>query len=448
MLYAGGRGFRVRLREFGGVQMFDRKRLVALCGGLLLVGAWSGMTEAAAGSLKLKLIGEPVDVDEGETTNVGGISVAFNSVDGEYCVVWYDSRIEGQNDVYAQRVSTAGSLLGGDVTIICDAASQTDTSVAYSPVDNRYLMTWHYQNGPPGSPGFNHTYGAIASAAGGLLTDPIDISNGGLEPTLVYNSAGNEYFLEARNFAGGGVGGIRGQRVSSEGKLIGSGIAIATAGAPAPAGQVAYNSNADQYLATWRDQSASDLKGRVINADGSFATSGKVISPIFPESGLAATVAFDPVNDRYLVVFATFCGGPVYGQFLGPGMEPIGEALVLVDGSARYAPFIGYDNHNAVYLLTWRNTDVSKLSVRLLDDDGTLLGDEVVIAGGFASDGPRVAVNVNDGGFIVTWEDSSQQPARHDVLVQVLAVVQDADVTGDGVVDVLDLLAVLSGWGP
>ena len=187
--------------------------ITRLCCGVLFV--LSGAAYADDRGLIPELVGGIINLDTGDTSNLGGVSVAYNSTGDEYRVVWFDSRIVGQNDVYAQRLATDGTLLGANVTIIAGSASQTDTAVAHNPTTNEYLITWRNQSGPPGSPGFNHAFGGIASATGGLIGGESDLSNAGLEATLAYNSAENEYFLEARNFAGGGVAGIYGKRVSA-----------------------------------------------------------------------------------------------------------------------------------------------------------------------------------------------------------------------------------------
>ena len=393
------------------------------------------------------LIGDPLDLDTGEITNVGGLSAAYNSSDNEYRVFWFDSRIPGQNDVYAQRVSPDAQLLGDNVTIIAEPTSKTDTAVAYDPGNNRYFATWRYQSDGPGSPGFNHAFGGLVSATGGLLQDPFDVSNGGLEATLVFNTIASEYFLEARNFAGGGVPGIRGQRISSDGNLVGGGISISSSGAPA--GQVAYNANANQYLATWRDQSAENLKGRIINADGTFATGAFVITSMFPESGLAASLAFDPINDRYLVVFSEFCAGSVYGQFVSGSGDLEGETFTIFESTSRLSPFVARDDLNGVFLVAWTDSDSGNLDIQLLGADGALLGDPLLVIDS-ASGGPRVAGNSIEGGFIVAWRDRSNWPDRADIFAQLVGVVGGpcvGDLDGDGDTDHSDLGILLADWG-
>jgi hypothetical protein len=408
-------------------------------------------TVSADCELTATLVGDNLDLSTGITTNLSGVSVACNSTDGEYLVAWFDSRISGQNDVYAQRVSDTGQLIGGNTTIIAGSSSQTGTAVAHNMTDNEYFVTWKNQSGGPGSPGFNHAFGRLVSAAGTPLTREIDVSNGGLEATLAYNHADNQYFLEARNFAGGGASGIYARRVSSSGGTLGGAIIISTTGAPAPAGQVAYNGNASQFLATWRNQSASDLRGRIINADGSFAGSEFVISSVFPTSGLAASVAFDPVNDRYFVVFGTFSGGPVLGQFVRPSGSLDGPLRVLVDSVNTLNPFIAYDGVNGVFLLAWQ--DGSSISGRLLSVQGNMLGTAVAIVSGTANSAPRIAANSSDGGFIVAWADDRNVPNGHkDTFAQLIGVGIDwpcpGDADCDGEVGVLDFLALLAAWGP
>jgi hypothetical protein len=398
------------------------------------------------------LIGELLTLDDADVFNVGGVSVAFNTVDDEYRVAWFDSRIEGQNDVYAQRVGADGSILGDDVEIIAGPASATDSSIAHDPVNNRYLITWRNQSGPPGSPGFNHAFGAIASADGGLITSPDDLSSGGLEATLAYNAVDGEFFLEARNFAGGGTAGIRGRRIGADGAPIGNDLIISSVGAPAPAGQVVYNADANQYLATWRNQTAEDLEGRIVNADGTFETGAFPISDTFPSSGLAASAAYDPVNDRYLVIFAQFSGGPIFGRFVQPDGTTPEDQFTILDSAANLSPFLTYDPVNQAYLLAWVDFTDGSVSVLLLDDAGNQLGEALPLNNpGFANGPPRIAANANDGGFLVAFRDSGSLAAGGgaNVLGQLVGIatecVGDLDASGD--VNVFDLLALLDAWG-
>lgn len=418
-------------------------RAFAVSGAIILT-----LTAQMHGAMDIEPVGGNVDLSAGVTTNMNGISIAFNSTDGEFMVAWYDSRVSGQNNIYAQRVDAAdGSTLAGNATIIAGSPSQSDSAIAYNPTDNRYLVSWRNQSGAPGSAGFNHTFGRLVGADGVPVSGPVDLANSGLEPTMTYNPVSNEFFVEARNFAGGGPGGIRARRITAAGLPTGPDISLSAAGAPAPAGQVAYDSNNNRYLGTWRNQVDGDLRGRIIDAAGTPLTAEFIISATFPNSGLAGSLAFDPVNDRYLAVLGTFSGGPIIGQLVNSDGTLSGGNFTVHDTAANVNPFVAYDTANHVFLVAW--TANGAVTAKLLDEDGNQLGDDLTVAAGSGIGAPRIAADSNAGGFLVAWKDN-RDAGQTDVYSQLIEVVSDecsADLDGDGEVGAPDLAIVLGNWG-
>jgi hypothetical protein len=417
----------------------------------ICLGVVALMVTAAAfagdGAVRLTVRGEVMTCDDADVSNIGGASVAYNSVDDEWRVFWFDSRIQGQNDVYSQRIDADGTLIGDDIEIITGSPSQTETACAYSPVSNEYLVTWKNQSGSPGSPGFNHAFGGMVSAEGGLINGAQDLSNGGLEPTIAYNSVDDAFLLEARNFAGGGTPGIRGQRIDTDGDPIGGGLTIATAGAPAPAGQVAHNVDDNQYLATWRDQVDSDLKGRIINADGTFATSAFQISETFPSSGIAANVVYDPTNDRYLVVYATFSGGPLLAQFVAADGSLSGGEITIVDTSNTLFPWVDRQPLSGHFVVSWWNATTGMLHAVALNEDGAVVTETLDLPVQGSPSAPRVVASSADYTLLIVWVDRDFDAQKWDVLAQVVAITCIADLDGSGAIDVADLLVLLADWG-
>lgn len=375
--------------------------------------------------LKAELAGDIITLESTAVSNIGRVTAAYNGTDDEFRVVWNDSRITGQNDVYTQRLDADGTLLGTNVTIVSGEDSSSESSIAHDPVNNQYLIVWKNQSGGPGTPGFNHSYGGIASAQGGLIGRVTDYSNAGLEGSIAYNGTDGEFLITARNFAGGGTAGIYGRRVDTAGNAIGGNVIISTTGAPAPSGQVCYNPNANQFLSTFRNQSNSTLEGRIINADGTFASPIFEISTMFPESGMAAGVAFDPVNDRYLVAFSEFCCSGVYGQFVAPDGTLVGGAFtVFPPNGHRLQPLTAYDPVNSVYLVAWSDSDTGKIYLQLLNDDGSNAGESLAVPNpGSASGPPHVKANTDQGGFIVVWRDNDYGISEYHVMAQFIAVV-------------------------
>jgi len=70
-------------------------------------------------------------------------SVAYNSKHQEYLVVWSTTWTIGTRDIRAQRVSAQGKLLGSEFTVNENATKDSaQPSVAYDPVNDRYLVTF------------------------------------------------------------------------------------------------------------------------------------------------------------------------------------------------------------------------------------------------------------------------------------------------------------------
>jgi|GEM_PF-1660098 len=68
-------------------------------------------------------------------------AVAYNSQDNECLVVWQDKR-NGGEDIYGQRVGSNDSLLGSECPISIAANDQESPSVAYNSQNNEYMVAW------------------------------------------------------------------------------------------------------------------------------------------------------------------------------------------------------------------------------------------------------------------------------------------------------------------
>ena len=353
---------------------------------------------------------------------VGTAPAAFNSQADEFLVSW-DQLIDLSWAVFDQRIAVDGTLLGENNPVIEGTDIFIEPAVAYNADTDRYFITWRFQT-EPGSKGFNNAFGTLVDTSGIPVGDVIQVSNAGLEQTLLFNPVTGEFAHHARDFDGGGIPGIYFRRIGGDGIPLASPTPITTAGAPAPAGEMGVNTTTGDYLSTWRDQVDEDLKGRLLDSDGMPLTNPFEISNIFPGSSVAASVAFDATADQYLVVFPDFNSPqPLFGQFVNASGEPTGSLITIATESGASFAGVAFDPINEVYLVRWTDPNSGTVWVQLLSSDGLLLGEAVNVFEGtvqFSARGSVVA-NKNKGGFLVTGMQTTDQ-GNHQVVARFVDV--------------------------
>src|SRR5262249_8057188 len=153
----------------------------------------------------LEKIGKDYRISNGAVIESLSPAIAYNSVDNEYMVVWFDARnlATTELDIFGQRIAANGDFIGDNFAINHDTGGQFDPSLAYNSVDNNYLVAWESQFDRPGTPDFNHAFAQIMSNNGALIGDRFHLSNGGLELSSAHNSTDNSFFVTGRAFAPG-----------------------------------------------------------------------------------------------------------------------------------------------------------------------------------------------------------------------------------------------------
>jgi len=180
--------------------------------------------------------------------------VVYNSVKDEYLIIWQDYR-HGNWDIYGRKVSGQCSPLGDEFPISQEAERQWYPALAYNSGENQYLMVW-WDNRDAAAGG--DIYGQRLSPEGELLGADLPVAAAqGLQwfPDVAYSNFDNDYLVvweDNRNSTSTAFD-IYGQRVASDGEMKGHNFPISTAPDNQERPALAYNDLGNQCLAVWQD---------------------------------------------------------------------------------------------------------------------------------------------------------------------------------------------------
>ncbi len=196
---------------------------------------------------------------------------------------------------------------------------------------------------------------------------------------------------------------------------------------------VAFDTINNRYLLTYVTVNGDqyDLVGEVLNADATVFQGPFLISPD-TGSEKAAAVAFDPENQKFLVVWEDV--GYIYGRFVDPTGLPIDDKFRIsniLDSESGLLPgpgsdpAVAYDNVDHRFLVVWtdyRITYYGSIYGQLVNvnADGFLDGDNFPISNSSQPAFPSIGYdNVNER-FLVVWQ-AYQYPSGIDIYGQLVS---------------------------
>lgn len=349
-------------------------------------------------------------------------AMAYNPLADEYLVVWVDNRNNvpdgSGEDLYGQLVSGAGALVERAFPISTAPYAQESPSVAYNSADNEYLVVWTDRRYT--SPADADIYGRRVSDTGELLGSPFPIYDSlspstQRNPKVAYNSADNEYLVvweDGRNPIFSGMD-IYGRRVSSTGALLGSDFPVVTASGKQERPALAYNPVANEYLVVW---GGKDVYGQRVSNTGALEGSQIPISTAVNDQR-EPDIVYNPLDDEYLVVWEDWrdfdtTGLNIYGQRVTGLGELEGDNFPISANSAGgQVPAAAYSSAAREYLVIWRdsrNLDTSGPDIygQGLSSDGELRGDSFAICTAAGDQWqPALAYNSRTNEYLAAWRD-------------------------------------------
>jgi hypothetical protein len=319
----------------------------------------------------------------------------------------------------------AGSPIGSIFLIYDDTnfVSEAHPSVAYNSQDHEYLVVWEAAYLDPGnpfaSPLYYEIWGRRVSGSGAPLGSAFRISpaHQGSSPDVAYSSAANEYLVVWAHDVG-----IWGQRVSASGALEGSVIGIAggasgfsTCDQPA----VAYGSVADRYLVTFRyTLIGAGSTGIWVNSihsngnpDGSSVEVHAHSTTLLPEE---PDVAYNRSRNEFLVVCQQTLGASnrdIYGRRveMSSGATPMGTAFSITnlshDETVPAVAAVPTVPTAGQYLVTWQTHEsfLADIQARTVSGSEALGTVHDLAATGWGEYRPAVAGCESTYQFLAVW---------------------------------------------
>ena len=367
--------------------------------------------------------------DDDPDTGAQLSELSFNTRTNQYLVVYLagsqaTSDDEDHWNVFAQRVDVGGATVGGPIQINAPTSNQLcdfePPSVAYSRKANQWMVVWDEGTATSCD---DAIYSQLIEANGNLVGPPSErISATGYDDIetdpIVYNSAADEFFVVWTAVGPGqSPQNLWGQRLTSAGAEVGADDEqlthfTGTSSSADDAAGVAYDSKNQRYLAVVRgvDQALigntnDEIFGHLMSTDG---------TPIGPDrfrishvsetnptgNAKPASVAYDPLNDRFLVAWT---GNPdigsmapneneVFAQLVGSDGSLLAPADIRIshvgpDGDANFIavrPSIAFNKFTGQYLLDWSGTN---------DAEGGVLDESEIWGQAVAADGTDVGAS-------------------------------------------------------
>ncbi len=287
-------------------------------------------------------------------------SVAYNWKQHEYLVVWHNTWTIGSRDIRARRISERGEVLSEFLIYDNPTRDSAQPSVAYDPVNNRYLVVWVRDAHGDGSDW--DIYGRFIPWQGpdaALNAFPIVTwATKQWNPVLAYARSQQEFLVVWWNEHPSVPAYISGKRIFADGSgfpSTGSDVTINHASEPRVDPDVSYNLARNEYLVVYSN-GLFDVFGTRLRGDAAQLGGGEFGIAGWPAPEHNPAVAACREADQYLVTWQSEPGGnpAIYARFVN-GDGTVGSVHLIDDTtSAEVNADVACDQDGSQYMITWQ----------------------------------------------------------------------------------------------
>jgi hypothetical protein len=216
-------------------------------------------------------------------------AVAYNATDDEFLVVWQDYRPSSGTDIYGRRVSSTGTLSGNEIVVSSGASSEYNPDVAYL-ASGTYLVVWDDWRNFSASK--RDVYAQLVTPAGALSGGNFAVSTASGsqgEPSVASGAQGFLVTFDDGRNKSGGIEDIYAQLVKADGTLSGTNFVVTNEKSDKAWNAVAYAAKDKSFLVVWQDwrdlkATDTDIYGHHVDAKGT------IIQPPASDENFAVSV--------------------------------------------------------------------------------------------------------------------------------------------------------------
>ena len=360
-------------------------------------------------------------------------AVAYNWKHNEYLVVWHNKWGGGGRDIYAQRITSGGELKSW-FAVTAGPNDRAQPSVAYDPVNDRYLVVWIYDVWGDGSDW--DVYGRFIPWNGPSASLPeFSICTWATKqwnPKVAYARAQEEFLVVWWTEHPSVPAYVSGRRVFADGSGFppGDGFTIAvhaTENRVSP--DVAYNLARNEYLVTC--DNAFDIYAVRLRGDGVALGGGEFGVAGWPDTEIRPVVAACDAADQYLVAWQSLQPAghyDLYARFVTGDGTPDSVHLIYDTPVGEVEPDIACNLNGRQYLVVWQEQYSSAVGPygvwgRLVYPDRSMGAAFGIIApiGGITAEFTNPAVAGGHTNYLVAWEHDRAGTSYQDIHGQLIS---------------------------
>jgi hypothetical protein len=305
-----------------------------------------------------------------------------------------------------------------------DRAFELKASAAFAKANpDQYLMVYTSPETDSGPNVFARVLGLDGAPMGKDFR--LSTQTGQMSKSVVAYSPANERFLVVwgRKLYDEKRSELIAQTVGLNGKVLGEAFRLSVSDLYDQRPAIAYCPGSNRFLVTWTrgtaydfDKGVSDIYGQFVDGDGARVMGGNFTIASATKNQFKSDVSCDVRNDRFMVVWEDqrndVTHDDVYGQLIASDGTLLGDNFVVAETSNVERRPVVWANKDGDYLVAWESVQQDgtvRIFSRMVDSNGILLGKGPQELGGDVGGSrnrPEVSYLKTRDMYLVVWDNS------------------------------------------